>query len=197
MSLINTKVQSFKSHALKKGKFIEVTENNLKGNWSVLFFYPANFTFVCPTELGDLSNFYHEFKKIGVEIYSISTDTHFAHKEWYNHSNTISKIEFTMIGDPNGVLTRNFDVMSKKINKQENYDEESGLAERATFIINPDCIIKSIEINPENVGRNASDLLNKIKAIQHVSNNPGEVCPASWNEEKATLYPSIDLIGKI
>ena len=187
MSLINTQVKPFKAQALKDGKFIEVTEASLKGKWSVVVFYPADFTFVCPTELEDLADKYEEFKKLGVEIYSVSTDTHFAHKAWHDTSDAIKKVSYTMIGDPTGALTRNFDVMI----------EEEGLALRGTFVINPEGQIKLCEIHDNGIGRDASELLRKVKAAQYVASHPGEVCPAKWQEGDKTLKPSLDLVGKI
>ncbi|MGP1930125.1 MAG: redoxin domain-containing protein, partial [Arsenophonus sp. ET-DL12-MAG3] len=124
-----------------------------------------------------------------------STDTHFAHKEWHSNSETISKIKYTMIGDPSWTLTRNFEVMRKY--QENNQEKELGLADRATFIIDPKCIIQFVEIISENIGRNVSDLLRKIKAIQYIATHPGEVCPAKWNEGELTISPSINLVGKI
>lgn len=111
MSLINTKIKPFKNQAFKNGEFIEVTEKDTEGRWSVFFFYPADFTFVCPTELGDVADHYEELQKLGVDVYSVSTDTHFTHKAWHSSSETIAKIKYAMIGDPTGALTRNFDNM--------------------------------------------------------------------------------------
>ena len=187
MSLINTQIKPFKAQALKDGKFVEVTEASLKGKWSVVVFYPADFTFVCPTELEDLADKYEEFKKLGVEIYSVSTDTHFAHKAWHDTSDAIKKVSYTMIGDPTGALTRNFDVMI----------EEEGLALRGTFVINPEGQIKLCEIHDNGIGRDASELLRKVKAAQYVAAHPNEVCPAKWKEGEKTLAPSLDLVGKI
>jgi peroxiredoxin (alkyl hydroperoxide reductase subunit C) len=187
MSLINTQVKPFKAQALKDGKFVEVTEASLKGKWSVVVFYPADFTFVCPTELEDLADKYEEFKKLGVEIYSVSTDTHFAHKAWHDTSDAIRKVNYTMVGDPTGALTRNFDVMI----------EEEGLALRGTFVVNPEGQIKLCEIHDNGIGRDASELLRKVKAAQYVASHPGEVCPAKWQEGDKTLKPSLDLVGKI
>ncbi|AOR62575.1 alkyl hydroperoxide reductase subunit C [Pectobacterium wasabiae] len=187
MSVINTQVKPFKNMAFKDGQFIEVTENNIEGKWSVFFFYPADFTFVCPTELGDVADYYDEFQQRGVEIYSVSTDTHFTHKAWHSSSETIGKIKYTMIGDPTGQLTRNF----------ENMREAEGLADRGTFIVDPQGIIQAVEITAEGIGRDASDLLRKVKAAQYVASHPGEVCPAKWKEGEATLAPSLDLVGKI
>lgn len=187
MSLINTEVKPFKATAYHNGKFIDVTEANLKGKWSVVFFYPADFTFVCPTELGDLADNYEEFQGRGVEIYSVSTDTHFTHKAWHDSSDTIRKIQYPMIGDPTGAITRNFEVMI----------EEAGLAERGTFVVDPEGKIQVVEITAGGIGRDASELLRKVKAAQYVASHPGEVCPAKWKEGEATLAPSLDLVGKI
>ncbi|MGP1958586.1 MAG: alkyl hydroperoxide reductase subunit C [Arsenophonus sp. NC-CH8-MAG3] len=195
MSLVNTEIKPFQNIAFKDGKFIDLSEKDIKGKWSVFFFYPADFTFVCPTELADLADHYEEFKKLGVEIYSISTDTHFSHKEWHSHSNTIGKIKYTMIADPSWILTRNFEVMRKY--QENNEQKELGLADRGTFIVDPNGIIQAVEITTEGIGRDASDLLRKIKAAQYLASHPGEVCPAKWKEGEATLLPSLDLVGKI
>jgi peroxiredoxin len=187
MSLINTPVKPFKATAYHQGKFIEVTEEDLKGKWSVVFFYPADFTFVCPTELGDLADNYEDFRRLGVEIYSVSTDTHFTHKAWHDTTDTIAKIQYPMVGDPTGTNSRNFDVLI----------EEEGLADRGTFVIDPDGVIQIIEINASGVGRSATELLRKVKAAQYVREHPNEVCPAKWEEGDETLAPSLDLVGKI
>lgn len=187
MALINTEIKPFKATAFKQGEFVEVSDQDIKGQWSVFFFYPADFTFVCPTELGDIADNYEEFQQRGVEIYSVSTDTHFTHKAWHDSSDTIGKIQYTMIGDPTGDITRNFEVMR----------EGQGLADRATFVVDPDGVIQAMEITAEGIGRDADDLLRKVKAAQYVRNNPGEVCPAKWKEGEETLAPSLDLVGKI
>lgn len=187
MALINTKIKPFNASAFKKGEFIDVSEKDLEGKWAVFFFYPADFTFVCPTELGDVADKYEELQARDVEVYSVSTDTHFTHKAWHDASDTISKIEYTMIGDPNGEITRNFEVMREGV----------GLADRGTFVVDPDGIIQAMEITAEGIGRDADDLLRKVKAAQYVRANPGEVCPAKWKEGEETLAPSLDLVGKI
>jgi peroxiredoxin (alkyl hydroperoxide reductase subunit C) len=187
MSLISTQVKPFKAQAYHNGKFVPVTEANLKGKWSVVFFYPADFTFVCPTELGDLADNYAEFQKLGVEIYGVSTDTHFTHKAWHDTSDTIRKIQYPLIGDPTLTISRNFEVLI----------EEDGMAERGTFVIDPEGKIQVIELNAGNIGRDAQELLRKVKAAQYVAAHPGEVCPAKWKEGEATLKPSLDLVGKI
>jgi len=186
-TIINTEVKPFNATAFHNGKFVQVSDADLKGKWSVVFFYPADFTFVCPTELGDLADNYAEFQKLGVEIYGVSTDTHFTHKAWHDTSETIGKIKYPLIGDPTGTITRNFGVMI----------EEAGLAERGTFVIDPQGKIQIVEINAGGIGRDASELLRKVKAAQYVASHPGEVCPAKWKEGEATLAPSLDLVGKI
>jgi len=187
MSLIGKQVLPFTAQAYHNGKFITVTEEDFKGKWSVVCFYPADFTFVCPTELEDLQNHYEQFKELGVEVYSVSTDTHFTHKAWHDTSKAISKIQYIMIGDPAHVISRNFEVL----------DENTGLANRGTFIIDPDGIIQAYEVNADGIGRDASILIDKIKAAQYVRQHPNEVCPAKWKEGKETLKPSLDLVGKI
>lgn len=187
MALINTTIKPFKTEAYRNGEFITVTDEDLKGKWSVVFFYPGDFTFVCPTELGDLADHYEEFQKIGVEIYSVSTDSHFVHKAWADASDTIQKIQYTMLGDSTGNISRNFDVMI----------EETGQALRGTFVINPEGEIKVCEIHDLGIGRSATELLRKVQAAQFVATHDGQVCPASWQPGDATLTPSLDLIGKI
>ena len=187
MSVLNSTVKPFTAQAFKAGKFVSVSDADLKGKWSIFFFYPADFTFVCPTELEDLADNYATFQKMGVEVYSVSTDTHFSHKAWHDTSPAIGKIEYTMIGDPSGVVTTNFDVMR----------EGQGLADRGTFLVDPEGVIQFMEITAEGIGRNAAELLRKVKAAQYVASHPGEVCPAKWEEGEKTLAPSLDLVGKI
>jgi len=187
MSLINTEVKPFKAQAYHNGKFVEVTEASLKGKWSVFVFYPADFTFVCPTELGDLADQYAEFKKLGAEIYGISTDTHFTHKAWHDTSDTIKKVQYPLVADPTLALSRAFEVLI----------EEEGLAYRGTFVIDPSLKIKVIEVHDNGIGRDAKELLRKVQAAQYVASHPGEVCPAKWTPGAKTLSPSLDLVGKI
>lgn len=187
MAIIDSEIKPFKANAFKDGEFFEVTDADVKGKWAVFFFYPADFTFVCPTELGDLADKYEELQSRDVEVFSVSTDTHFTHKAWHDASETIGKIKYTMIGDPTGEITRNFGVMR----------EGQGLADRATFIIDPDGVIQAMEITAEGIGRDAEDLLRRVKAAQYVRKHPGEVCPAAWKEGEETLAPSLSLVGKI
>lgn len=190
MSLINTEVVPFKATAFHNGKFVPVTNENFKGKWSVLVFFPAAFTFVCPTELEDLANRYDEFQKMGVEIYGVSTDTHFTHKAWHASSEAISKVKYPLIGDPSHHLSRAFDVLIEE-------GDDAGLALRGTFLIDPEGKIKTIEVHPDGIGRDASELMRRVKAAQYIAAHPGEVCPAKWSEGAETLKPSIDLVGKI
>ncbi len=187
MSLINTKIKPFKATAYHNGNFVPLSDADLKGKWSVFVFYPADFTFVCPTELGDLADVYPEFKKLGVEIYGVSTDTHFTHKAWHDTSDTIKKVQYPLVGDPTGTLARNFGVMI----------EEEGLALRGTFVVNPEGEIKLCEIHDLGIGRDAKELLRKVQAAQYVASHPGEVCPAKWTPGASTLKPSLSLVGKI
>lgn len=187
MSLINTTIKPFQATAYHDGRFIPVSDESLKGEWSVVMFYPADFTFVCPTELEDLADNYAEFQKLGVEVYGVSTDSHFAHKAWHDTSEAIKKVNYPLIGDPTGTITRNFEVMI----------EEEGMALRGTFVINPEGQIKLCEIHDNGIGRDAKELLRKVKAAQYVASHPGEVCPAKWKEGEKTLTPSLDLVGKI
>jgi peroxiredoxin (alkyl hydroperoxide reductase subunit C) len=186
-SIINTKLTEFKVQAYHKNEFKTVTDKDVLGKWSVFFFYPADFTFICPTELGDLADHYAELQKRGVEVYSVSTDTHFVHKAWHDTSETIKKIEFPMLADPTGALSRAFGV----------YIEEEGLAYRGTFVVDPEGHIKIAEVQENSVGRDAKELLRKVKAAQYVAQHDGEVCPAKWQEGDDTLKPSLDLVGKI
>jgi peroxiredoxin (alkyl hydroperoxide reductase subunit C) len=187
MSLVNTTVKPFEATAFVNGSFVPVSSADIEGKWAIFFFYPADFTFVCPTELGDLADHYEELKALGVEVYSVSTDTHFTHKAWHDSSATIGKIEYVMVGDPTGTISRNFEVMI----------EQSGLADRGTFVIDPQGTIQLIEVNAGGIGRNAAELLRKVKAAQYVAAHPNEVCPAKWDEGEETLAPSLDLVGKI
>jgi NADH-dependent peroxiredoxin subunit C len=186
-TLINTKIEAFKVQAYHQDAFRTVTEQDLAGKWSVLFFYPADFTFVCPTELGDMADHYDELQKMGVEVYSVSTDTHFVHKAWHDASDTIKKIGYPMLADPTGTLTRAFGV----------HIEEEGIAYRGTFLIAPDGSIKLAEVHDNGIGRNAQELLRKVQAAQFIAAHPGEVCPAKWTPGASTLKPGLDLVGKI
>ena len=187
MSLINTQVQPFKATAFQQGEFIEVTDASLKGKWSVVIFMPAAFTFNCPTEVEDAANSYAEFQKVGAEVYIVTTDTHFSHKVWHETSPAVGKAQFPLVGDPTHQLTRAFDV----------HIEEEGLALRGTFIINPEGVIKTAEIHDNAIARDVSETLRKLKAAQFVAANPGQVCPAKWQEGAKTIAPSLDLVGKI
>lgn len=186
-TIINSTIPEFKVQAFHNNEFKTVTDKDLKGQWSIFFFYPADFTFVCPTELGDMADKYAEFKEIGVEVYGVSTDTHFTHKAWHDASETIKKIQYPMLADPTGALSRAFGV----------YIESEGLAYRGTFVVNPEGQIKVAEIHDNGIGRNADELFRKVQAAQFIAKNPGEVCPAKWQPGAKTLKPGLDLVGKI
>lgn len=187
MSLINTQIQPFEANAYHNGEFIKVSDASLKGQWSVLIFMPAAFTFNCPTEIEDAANSYAEFQKAGTEVYIVTTDTHFSHKVWHETSPAVGKAQFPLVGDPTHKLTRAFGV----------HIEEEGLALRGTFIINPEGVIKTLEIHSNEIARDVAETLRKLKAAQFTAANPNQVCPAKWKEGEKTLTPSLDLVGKI
>lgn len=187
MALINKQIKPFTATAYKNGTFIPVSDADIKGKWAIFFFYPADFTFVCPTELGDLADHYEELQRLGVEVFSVSTDTHFTHKAWHDSSDTIGKIQYAMIGDPTLQISTNFEVLR----------EDQGLADRGTFLVDPDGVVQFTEVTAEGIGRNAAELVRKVKAAQYVRNHPGEVCPAKWEEGEETLAPPLELVGKI
>lgn len=187
MSLIGKKINDFSVQAYQNGAFKTVTRADVLGQWSVFFFYPADFTFVCPTELEDLQELYGEFRAAGCEVYSVSTDTHFVHKAWHDASERIGKITYPMLADPTHALCRDFEVLI----------EADGLAERGSFIVNPAGEIVIYEVNAGNVGRNAAELLRRLKASQFVAEHGDEVCPAKWQPGADTLKPSLDLVGML
>jgi peroxiredoxin len=187
MSLIGKEVSDFQVKAFHNGEFRDVSKADLMGKWSVFVFYPADFTFVCPTELSDLADLYEEFQKIGTEVYSVSTDSHFVHKAWHDASATIQKIQYPMLADPTGKLSRDFEV----------YIEDEGMALRGSFIINPQGKIVSYEINDNSIGRDASELLRKVQAAQFVAKHGDQVCPAKWRQGADTLKPGIELVGRL
>lgn len=187
MSLINKEISDFAVEAFAAGEFKTVTKADILGKWSVFFFYPADFTFVCPTELEDLADKYQEFQDINCEIYSVSCDTHFVHKAWSDASKTIAKVKYPMLADPTGALARDFDVMI----------EESGLAERGSFIVNLEGKIVAYEVIAGNVGRNADELFRRVQASQFVAEHGDQVCPAKWKPGAETLKPGLDLVGLI
>lgn len=187
MSLINKEIRDFRVKAFHRDEFRDVSRKDIIGKWNLFFFYPADFTFVCPTELEDLANRYLDFQKIRCEVYSVSCDTHFVHKAWHDASDRIKKLPFPMLADPTGALARDFEV----------YIEESGMAERGSFIVNPDGRIVVYEVNAGNIGRNADELLRRVQAAQFVAEHGDQVCPARWRPGSETLRPSLSLVGKL
>lgn len=187
MSLIGKKINAFTVDAFYQNEFIKVSEKDLAGKWNIFMFYPADFSFVCPTELEDMAHYHNDFKELGCQIYSVSTDTHYVHKAWHDSSKKIAKIKFPMLADPAGKLAKDFNVL----------DEELWQALRGSFLINPEGKIVSYEINDMGIGRSAKDMLRKLKAAQFVEENGGEVCPANWEPGEETLTPDITLVGKL
>ena len=187
MSLIGKEISDFTVQAYAGGAFREVKKSDVLGKWAVFFFYPADFTFVCPTELEDLADKYEDFKSAGCEIYSVSCDSHFVHKAWHDASRTIQKIKYPMLSASAGTLSRAFHVLI----------EEAGQALRGSFIVNPEGIIKAYEVHDLGIGRNAEELLRKLEAAQFVAQHGDQVCPARWKPGSATLKPGLDLVGKL
>lgn len=187
MSMINKEIGEFTVQAYHQGAFKPVSKADVLGKWAVFFFYPADFTFVCPTELEDLADKYEQFKALNCEIYSVSTDSHFVHKAWHDASDRIKKISFPMLADPTHTLAMGFEVLI----------EADGMAERGTFIVDPEGRIVGYEVTAGSVGRNAEELLRKVQACQFVREHGDQVCPANWKPGAETLKPSLDLVGML
>lgn len=187
MFTINEKIADFELEAFHNEEIKKIKLSDFKGKWVVLIFYPADFTFVCPTELESAADLYEEFQKLGTEVMSVSTDTVYAHKAWHDTSPAISKIKFPMLADPTGNISRAFGT----------YIEKEGLSLRGSFIIDPDGALKAIEINDNSIGRSADELLRKLQAAKFVREHKGQVCPSNWQPGEKTLTPGLDLVGKI
>ncbi|MDE5687729.1 MAG: peroxiredoxin [Paramuribaculum sp.] len=186
-TIINTQIPQFSLPAYADGQFKTVTDADLAGKWAILFFYPADFTFVCPTELLDMAENYDKFRALGAEVYSVSTDTQFTHKAWHDSSESIAKVKFPMLADKTGFLSDALGVLNT----------DNFLAYRGTFIVNPQGVIKVAEINDNGIGRNSDELLRKLEAAQFVAEHGDQVCPARWKKGEKTLTPGIELVGKI
>ncbi len=187
MAKVGQKVQDFEVSVFQNNDIKKIKLSDLKGKWVVLIFYPADFTFICPTELEEAANYYAEFQKSGAEVISVSTDTVYTHKAWHDVSPAIKKITYPMAADPTGNLCREFGT----------YIDEAGLSLRGTFIIDPDGVLKSADIHDNSIGRSSGEILRKVQAAKFVRENKGEVCPASWKPGSKTLKPGLDLVGKI
>lgn len=185
--LIGSKIPDFEMDAFIGGKIEKISLSDYAGKWFVLFFYPADFTFVCPTELEEMAKYYPDFQKINCEILSVSTDTAFAHKAWKDISPAVAKVNYPMLSDANHDLSSYLNVLI----------EDEGLALRGTFVVDPEGTIKSMEVNDNSIGRSAKELLRKVKAAQFVHEHGDKVCPASWEEGEDTLTPDVELVGKI
>lgn len=187
MVRINHPAPAFTLDAYHNGEVKKVSLSDYIGKWVVIFFYPADFTFVCPTELGDLADHYAEIIKEGAEVLSCSTDTYFVHKAWADASPTIAKIRFPMLADPTGQMTRDYDV----------YIDGVGLALRGTFLIDPEGNLKAYEVHDNSIGRSTGEILRKIQAAKFVREHGGEVCPMNWKPGAKTLKPGLELVGKL
>jgi peroxiredoxin len=186
MVSINVKVPDLELQAYHKDEIKKINLSDYRGKWVVLMFYPGDFTFVCPTELGELADNHDQFKRLGVEVLSASTDSVHSHKAWHDTSKTVNKVRFPMIADPTGNLAKEFGV----------YKSDEGVAYRGTFVIDPDGIVKAFEIHDNNIGRSVKELLRKLQAAKFVRETKGEACPASWEPGKKALKPRWDLVGK-
>ena len=187
MSQIGREIGDFTVQAFQNDDFKTVTKADVLGHWSLFFFYPADFTFVCPTELEELAENYDAFKAEGAEIYSVSTDTHFVHKAWHDESERIKKVQYPMLADPAHVLARDFDVLI----------EADGIAERGAFIVDPEGKVQVYEVTAGGIGRNAKELLRLLQAAKFVAEHGDQVCPAKWQPGAETLKPSLDLVGQL
>ena len=185
--LVGKEAPDFTAEAFVNEKIEKITLSKLRGKWVVLAFYPADFTFVCPTELGELADYYDEFKKLNTEILSVSTDTAFVHKAWHDNSPMIRKIRYPMIADPTRKICTEYGTLI----------EDDGLSLRCTVIIDPKGIVRCFDLHDNSIGRTAEEITRKLKAAQYVAQNPGEVCPASWKPGSKTLKPGLNLVGKI
>lgn len=187
MAQVGQKIENFEFEAYHENEIKRLHFADYHAKWLVLLFYPADFTFVCPTELEDAAEYYEQFKKSGAEILSISTDTAFVHKAWHDHSPAIKKIRYPMVADPAGRLCRYFGT----------YLDEAGLSLRGSFIIDPDGVLKALEIHDNSIGRSAEEILRKLQAAVFVREHKGEMCPANWRPGKKTIRPGLDLVGRI
>ena len=187
MTLVNSEIKPFSTTAFHNGAFVDVTDADVRGKWAVFFFYPADFTFVCPTELGDMADHYAELQGLGVEVYSVSTDTHFVHKAWHDANEKIAKIQYPMLADPTAVLAKDLDT----------YNEADGMAERGDFIVNPEGKVVAEEVSAANVRHNSEELLRRVQASQFVYAHGDQVCPANWTPGEETIEPSLDLVGQL
>ncbi len=190
MVMVNKAAPDFSANAFQNEQIKTVKLSDYKGKWVVLFFYPADFTFVCPTELEELADNYEKFRKMNAEILSVSTDTHFVHKAWHDESAAIKKVKFPMLSDPTGSISKAYGTYIED-------GDDAGLSLRGTFVVDPDGVIRVMEIHSNNIGRSVNELLRKLEAADFVRTHGGEVCPASWSKGKKTLKPGLDLVGKI
>jgi len=184
---IGEQAPKFSAEVFHNNETKRINLDDYKGKWVVLVFYPADFTFICPTELSSLADSYAEFQQLGAEILSVSTDTVFVHKAWHDNSESIKKIQYPMVADPTGNICKDYGT----------YIKDEGLSLRGTFVIDPDGILKAFEIHDNSIGRSSTELLRKIKAAQFVREHGDQVCPANWEPGKDTLKPGLDLVGKI
>ncbi|MBU6371066.1 MAG: peroxiredoxin [Patescibacteria group bacterium] len=177
----------FEAKALHQNKEISVKLSDYRGKWAIIFFYPKDFTFICPTELEEMAEYYPKFQKLNTEVLSVSVDTVEVHKAWHDTSKAIKKVKFPMLSDATHEISELY----------ATYIPEEGVSLRGTFIVDPDGIVKSMEMNDNSIGRSAKELYRKLQAAQFVAAHGGKVCPASWEPGDETIEPGLDLVGKI
>jgi len=187
MLKINDKIPDFEAEAFQDDEIKKIKFSDYRGKWMILVFYPGDFTFVCPTELEELGRLYGDFQKEGAEVFGVSKDTVYVHKAWHDNSPSIKNIKYPMVADPTGNMCREFGTLV----------ESEGTSLRGSFIIDPDGVLKALEIQDTKIGRNMKELLRKLQATKFVRENKGNVCPASWEPGDDTIKPSMDLVGKI
>jgi peroxiredoxin len=187
MVKVGDRIPDFELDAFHNEDIMKIKLSDCRGKWLVLMFYPADFTFVCPTELREMAANYEKFKEQDAEVMSVSTDTAYVHAAWHENSKAVNQVQFPMLADPTGALCRAF----------ETYIDNEGLSLRATFIIDPEGVLKAMEIHDNSIGRSPREILRKLTASKYVSEHPGEACPVSWEPGQETLKPGVELIGKI
>jgi peroxiredoxin (alkyl hydroperoxide reductase subunit C) len=187
MVKINALAPDFNEEAFVDEEIRRISLKDYRGKWVILFFYPADFTFVCPTELGQLADHYESIRNEGAEVISVSVDTAFVHKAWHDESATIKKIKYPMLADPAHRVCQSYGTLI----------EDEGLSLRGTFLIDPDGVLKAYELHNNSIGRSIDEIIRKLQAAKFVAEHGGEVCPMNWKPGERTLKPGLELVGKI
>ena len=187
MPIVGRELPDFELEVYHEDNTKKVKLSDYRGKWLVLLFYPADFTFICPTELTEAAMNYDKFKELNAEIISVSTDTVFVHKAWHDNSEAIKKVNYPMAADPTGKFCKALGT----------YLPNEGMSLRATIIVDPEGVVKVYDIHDNSVGRSTAEILRRLGAAKYVFEHEGLVCPASWSAGEDTLKPGLDLVGKI